>query len=232
MVESPSAKAAQQAYSRYHPRDARRPQRVMLHLALLSLTWPRSPPLLAQPPRAALRPLSVAVAQRAARSVLMCSEPVTVMVGGQPVEEGDGLLCRDAESDAWWRATVKAISGSRVLVHYTGCSDEWDLWMEADSTDLMRAEAGGVQPAAFQSEEYEEGLDDEELLDAMRERKWAENARWQLNVFAQEQLGDWQGERPCRNPEAGVAGDRRPRRLIGRRWPKLGAARGRPRRPC
>ena len=24
----------------------------------------------------------------------------------------------------------------------------------------------------------------------MRERKWAENARWQLNVFAQEQLGD------------------------------------------
>ena len=171
----------------------------MLHLALLSLTWPRSPLLLAQPPRAALRPLSVAVAQRAARSVLMCSEPVTVMVGGQPVEEGDGLLCRDAESDAWWRATVKAISGSRVLVHYTGCSDEWDLWMEADSTDLMRAEAGGVQPAAFQSEEYEEGLDDEELLDAMRERKWAENARWQLNVFAQEQLGDWQGERPCRN---------------------------------
>lgn len=136
----------------------------------------------------------------------MCSEPVTVMVGGQPVEEGDGLLCRDAESDAWWRATVKAISGSRVLVHYTGCSDEWDLWMEADSTDLMRAEAGGVQPAAFQSEEYEEGLDDEELLDAMRERKWAENARWQLNVFAQEQLGDWQGECTVYHPQPGKAG--------------------------
>lgn len=168
----------------------------IMHLAL-GLTWlPRPPPLLAQPARAASRPLSIAVAQRAARSVLMCNEPVTVQVGGQPVEEGDGLLCRDEESDAWWRATVKDIDGTRVLVHYTGCSDEWDLWMEASSTDLMRAEDGGVQKSSFQSEEYEEGLDDEELLEAMRERKWAENARWQLNVFAQEQLGDWQGECP------------------------------------
>lgn len=121
----------------------------------------------------------------------MCSEP---RVGGQPVEEGDGLLCRDAESDAWWRATVREVDGSRVLVHYTGCSDDWDLWMEASSTDLMRAEDGGARESSFQSEEYEAGLDDEELLEAMRERKWAENARWQLNVFAQEQLGEWQGK--------------------------------------
>ena len=153
----------------------------------------------------------------------MCSEPVTVQVGGQPVEEGDGLLCRDAESDAWWRATVKDIDGSRVLVHYTGCSDEWDLWMEASSTDLMRAEDGGVQKSSFQSEEYEEGLDDEELLEAMRERKWAENARWQLNVFAQEQLGDWQGEWPCRD-QGWCGRPARPKRLIGRGWPELGAA--------
>jgi hypothetical protein len=180
-------------------------------LALVSLAWlPRPPPLLAQPPRAASRPLSIVVAQRAARSVLMCSEPVTVLVGGKPVEEGDGLLCRDADSDAWWRATVKDIDGSRVLVHYTGCSDDWDLWMDASSTDLMRAEDGGVQKSSFQSEEYEEGLDDEELLEAMRERKWAENARWQLNVFAQEQLGEWQGEWPCRNQGLCVAGHRGP----------------------
>ena len=196
------------------------------HLAL-GLTWlPRPPPLLAQPARAVSRPLSIAVAQRAARSVFMCSEPVTVQVGGQPVEEGDGLLCRDEESDAWWRATVKDIDGSRVLVHYTGCSDEWDLWMEASSTDLMRAEDGGVQKSSFQSEEYEEGLDDEELLEAMRERKWAENARWQLNVFAQEQLGDWQGGRPCES-KAGVAGQRGP----SGRLAKAGRSLGQPEAP-
>ena len=36
-------------------------------------------------------------------------------------------------------------------------------------------------------------LDDDELLDEMRKKKWRENARWQLNVFAQAQLGDWRG---------------------------------------
>ena len=48
------------------------------------------------------------------------------MVGGSPIEEGDGILCRDDESDAWWRSTIREIKGSKVLVHFTGCDDAWD----------------------------------------------------------------------------------------------------------
>ena len=58
----------------------------------------------------------------------------------------------------------------------------------------MRAEAAGEKDKAFQMDEYMDSLEDEELLEQMRQRKWAENARWQLNVFAQAQLGEWAGE--------------------------------------
>ena len=157
-----------------------------MFFATVVVAWlPRPPALLSQPP--ALR--SAIASQRPARFALMCAE-AGPLVGGKPVSMGDGILHRDEESNAWWRATVKDVDGSKVLVSYSGCSDEFDIWVEASSVDLMLAEQGGVRDSAFQSEEYEESLDDEELLNAMRERKWAENARWQLNVFAQEQLGE------------------------------------------
>ena len=82
---------------------------------LASLLLPTSPS-----PR-----FSVAFAPRACIALCDADAP-QVMVGGSPIEEGDGILCRDDESDAWWRSTIREIKGSKVLVHFTGCDDAWD----------------------------------------------------------------------------------------------------------
>ena len=54
------------------------------------------------------------------------SDDARPLIGGLPAEEGEGILCRDEESDAWWRATVREIRGSEVLIHFTGCDEAWD----------------------------------------------------------------------------------------------------------
>merc|ERR1719163_1350453 len=124
------------------------------------------------------------------------SDDARPLIGGLPAEEGEGILCRDEESDAWWRATVREIRGSEVLIHFTGCDEAWDTWMEASSPDLMRMDKVEQKKDdnAFQSDSLEATLDDEELLEEYRRKRWEDNARWQLTTFAQAQLGAWAGE--------------------------------------
>jgi len=122
--------------------------------------------------------------------VSLCELP---LVGGLPIEEGDPVICRDEDSDAWWRATVRATRGSEILVHYMGCDDSWDAWVEADSPDVMRVDQQEAARPAFQSEEFEAELDDDELLDLYRQKQWEANARWQVATFAKTQLGSFKG---------------------------------------
>jgi len=103
------------------------------------------------------------------------------------------IVCRDEASNAWWRATVKEVRGEQILVHYMGCDDAWDTWMDASSPDIARVEASEADRAAFQQDDMEAGLDDMELLEKYRRQQWEANSRWQLNVFAQGQLGSWEG---------------------------------------
>ena len=134
------------------------------------------------------------------RAVVWCSAAddadALPLIGGLPIEEGEGVLCRDEESDAWWRATVKQIRGSEVLVHFTGCDDAWDQWLDSSSPDLMRMDRVEQKKdeVAFQSDSLEESMDDAELLEEYRKQRWDENAKWQLTTFAQAQLGSWAGE--------------------------------------
>ena len=178
----------------------------MLQLWLTAASWlpraPRVPRPAVQPPLVPSwrSPAALLAVAPAAAQLQMCAEapaeaPDDVpRIGGEPACVDDSVLARDRDSDAWWRATVKEISGKLVLIHYSGCDDYWDEWFEAASPNLMRLDTdSGPAKSAFQMEEYEMNLDDDELLDEMRKRKWAENARWQLNVFAQAQLGDWVG---------------------------------------
>ena len=117
-------------------------------------------------------------------------------LGGRPLEFGDGLLVNDDASGAWWRASVKATRENEVMVHYTGCDPAWDEWFDVSSDKIVRMDAVEQKIAnnAFQSDTVYDDIDDEELLEQMRQQKWNENARWQLNVFAQEQLGSWDGD--------------------------------------
>ena len=133
------------------------------------------------------------LAQRRAPLVTLCSE---ALLGGVPAAVDDAILARDEASDAWWRASVRAVRGSQVLVHYSGCDDSWDEWVEASSPNLVRMdETERAQAAsAFQSDELEEALEDEELLAKFREQRWEQNARWQLDVFAKAHEGAWTGE--------------------------------------
>ena len=50
----------------------------------------------------------------------------TPMIDGQPVKIGDSVVCRDETSDAWWRASVRDIRGSDVLITFMGCDNAWD----------------------------------------------------------------------------------------------------------
>lgn len=45
-------------------------------------------------------------------------------------------------------------------------------------------------------------MDDEAILDAYRQQKWDNNARWQLSTFAQSQLGEWAGTMVSYEPSA------------------------------
>ena len=78
------------------------------------------------------------LAQRRTPLVTLCSE---ALLGGIPAVVDDAILARDEASDAWWRASVRAVRGSQVLVHYSGCDDSWDEWVEASSPNLVRAVA-------------------------------------------------------------------------------------------
>lgn len=170
----------------------------MLPLLLSAVSWlpqaPRAPRPAVQPPL--VRGPAAALHSAAPAAVglrMMCAEDDNVArIGGEPARVDDAVLCRDRESNAWWRASVREISGKLVLIHYSGCDDYWDEWMEASSPNLMRLDMDAPK-SAFQMEEFEMNLDDDELLEEMRKKKWRENARWQLNVFAQAQLGDWRG---------------------------------------
>ena len=118
------------------------------------------------------------------------------LIGGLPAEEGDLVLCRDDESEAWWRASVRETRGSEVLVHFSGCDDAWDAWMEASSPNLMRMDSAEQQKdkSAFQSDTVEEELGSEELLEEYRQQRWDNNAKWQLTTFAEAQMGEFAGE--------------------------------------
>ena len=48
------------------------------------------------------------------------------MIDGQLVKIGDSVVCRDETSDAWWRASVRDIRGSDVLITFMGCDNAWD----------------------------------------------------------------------------------------------------------
>jgi len=158
----------------------------LLSPSLLIPTTP--PPLLPTPLRTTAAPRAI---------VALCADDAAeARIGGVPVEEGQGILCRDDESEAWWRATIREVRGSQVLVHFTGCDEAWDTWKESDSPDLMvmdRAEQATADNA-FQSDSIEADMDDEELLAEYRRKRWEDNARWQLTTFAQSQLGSWAGE--------------------------------------
>ncbi len=162
-------------------------------------------------PRGSVRAAPVAATQRCvpwrradvSADVRMCDGAETPpLIDGVPAAVGDPVLCRDPASDAWWRATVIATSDARVRVHYGGCDDSWDEWFDASSPNLMRVDQAEAARPAFQSEEYEESLSDDELLDSYREKRWADNARWQLHTFAQSQLGTWRGARTVYVPVA------------------------------
>jgi hypothetical protein len=94
----------------------------------LALLLPTSPLSLA--PRASLLSptprVSGAKAFRRAFVALCADADGAAKIGGQVVVQGDGIVCRDQESDAWWRATVRDVRGSQVLVHWTGCDEAWD----------------------------------------------------------------------------------------------------------
>jgi len=127
--------------------------------------------------------------------IAMCSTEDKPMLGGRPVEDGDGLLVNDDESQAWWRASVVTTKGPQVLVHFTGCDPAWDEWIDVDSPKLTRMDPVEQKKdeSAFQSDTIGDDIDDEELLAQYRQSRWDQNARWQLNVFAEEQLGSWTG---------------------------------------
>ena len=125
-----------------------------------------------------------------------------VPVGKHGEEDGGGQLdVRYLTRNGWnhLREGLALQLGAERARAEVDLADEDELPAADSGLGLPRASAAA--DAAFDDAlddeldgwDDEEGLDDEELLDALRERKGAENARWQLNVFAQEQVGDWQG---------------------------------------
>lgn len=149
---------------------------------------------LVAPPHCSLRVARHASLLRAPIALCAEAEPPPLL-GGTPLLTGDPLLKRDEESDAWWRATVVETSGEKVLVHFSGCDSTWDEWVDVASPDLFRMDSNEQSRgrSAFQSDEFEASLDDEELLEQYRAQRWEDNARWQLTTFAGAQLGDFDG---------------------------------------
>jgi hypothetical protein len=161
-------------------------------------------------------PLAPAVAREISpcRIALLCAEE-PLSIGGVPVRIGDGVLCKDPESGAWWRASVLERRGSQILVHYFGCDSSWDAWLEATTETVMPFDAAekAKEASAFQSDSYEDSLgDDEEILAQYRAERWDDNARWQLNTFVAAQGGEWTGQYVQYDPVAdsgGAASDAR-----------------------
>ena len=163
------------------------PRLGMGHHAISAARWPAAARFAAMASDDDAEPLFDVDALKAA------STPV--LLGGRIVEMGDGLLVNDDASGAWWRASVQDTRPGQVLVHYTGCDPEWDEWMDVDSPKISRMDEVEQKKdeRAFQSDSVEDDIDDEELLAQMRSKRWDDNARWQLNVFAQAHLGEWAG---------------------------------------
>jgi len=132
----------------------------------------------------------LSVPPRRSSTVVLCD--ADAILGGKPLLVGDQLVHKDLESNAWWRASAMEVVGERVLIHYLGCGPEWDTWVNVDPENLMRVDPSEPK-AAFQSEEYEASLDDDELLEQMRQKKWDDNARWQIDSFAKAQCGSFGG---------------------------------------
>ncbi|KAL1525056.1 hypothetical protein AB1Y20_019929 [Prymnesium parvum] len=145
------------------------------------------------------RPPTSGTRLRSLQTILMCdlagSEQPPALLSGRRVVEGDLLVHKDAESQAWWRAVAREVVGNRVLVHYAGCDPYWDAWVDIDEMTLMHMDSNerAKEAGAFQSEEYESSMDDEAVLKEMRKKRWEDNARWQINVFARSQLGVFDG---------------------------------------
>ena len=56
-----------------------------------------------------------------------------------------------------------------------GTDDSDDTWYDGDSPDLLRTEAGEMNRGAFQSEELDMSLTDDEMLEALRREVGAES---------------------------------------------------------
>ena len=181
-----------------------------MRLALLAAACCGCASLFAASPAALRRVAKPATPFPRARCPVACAADGVSQPPQWAVDEG--LLCRDEESQAWWRATVREKRDNQVLVHFTGCDDAWDTWFDADSPNLMvmDREERSKDRSAFQSDTLGDDLDDEELLAEYQKQRWDQNARWQLNTFAQAQLGQWSGrlelyEPPTDSPSAAAA---------------------------
>lgn len=136
------------------------------------------------------RPPTSGTRLQSLQTILMCdlagSEQPPALLSGRRVVEGDLLVHKDAESQAWWRAVAREVVGNRVLVHYAGCDPYWDAWVDIDEMTLMHMDSNerAKEAGAFQSEEYESSMDNEAVLKEMRKKRWEDNSRWQINVFA------------------------------------------------
>lgn len=80
-------------------------------------------------------------------SVVLCD--TEAVLGGRPLQEGDALIHKDKESDAWWRAEAREVIAGRVLLHYAGCDAEWDTWVDINPETLYRMDPREPS-AAFQ----------------------------------------------------------------------------------
>lgn len=144
-----------------------------------------APASLLPPSRAPRPPLLSPAALRRLSPPLLSLQPPPAL-NGRPLVQGDMLIHKDEESMAWWSAQAVEVEGDRVLLHYTGCDASWDTWVPVDPMRLAHMDPDSKQrtASAFQSEEFEASLDDEEVLAQIRKKRWEDNARWQLTVFA------------------------------------------------
>ena len=75
--------------------------------------------------------------------------------------EIDSLIEALDVQNLWFPARVMQLQDSKVLVHFLGWSDEWDEWIERDSTRLRRHRGWGTRavPNDWQQDSVLEALD-------------------------------------------------------------------------